>query len=57
MALVVVQVKDWLALYVPSPADTVAAYGLMAASRRAGVPVIEPVLVLITRPLGRPVAL
>src|SRR5262249_6742962 len=51
-----VHLKVALPLYVPSLAVTVTVYGPRAADPAATVPVMLPVLVLIDRPLGSPVA-
>jgi hypothetical protein len=52
-----VQVKLWLALLVPSDADTVVAYGLPEGAVLETVPEINPVVELIDSPVGKPVAL
>ena len=52
-----VQVNVWLETDVPSVAEMVTLYGLLLESRLAMVPAIRPVLGLMLKPLGRPVAL
>ena len=52
-----VHVKDALTLATPSDTVTVTLYGLPTAAPGATVPLMSPVVVLILRPGGKPVAL
>ncbi len=52
-----VQAKVWLLLDVPSLAVTVTSYGVPLAAPLASVPEISPVLLLMLKPPGKPLAL